>query len=232
METTKMPQSCPSRLGMRLRQAATCVLLPAMALGLMLGCGAGTNASAPTVTGFTPGYGNAFQETSVIVYGTGFSQGLQNVYFGGAVVAAGRYTGLDTQVTVTVPAAAVTGDISVTTSGGSAGSPSEFIVVPYVSGTVGTSTVLGHPAGGIGTTVTISGQGLSGTGVGPITMQGTGGLLTITPTTQKANEIIFTIPEGITPDTQDGADPNTITINNNYALGADAAPVLIVFDVP
>ena len=43
---------------------------------------------------------------------------------------------------------------------------------------------------------------------------------------------IFTIPEGITPDTQDGADPNTITINNNYALGADAAPVLIVFDVP
>ena len=242
METTKMPQSGPSPLGIRLRLAAACILLPAMALGVTLGCGPATKASAPTVTTFTPGYGNTLQGTEVTIYGTGFSQGLQQVYFGGAPVTAAP-TGsdiVDTQFTVYVPLAAVTGDITVTTSGGSANSPSEFFVVPALSLNTGSSIVSAsttvtyngntYPAGGVGSTVTIQGQGLSG--IGPITIKGTGagGLLTVTPTTQNANEIIFTIPTGATVDANNGEDPNTITINNDYGL-TGVAPIAIQFDV-
>jgi uncharacterized repeat protein (TIGR03803 family) len=78
----------------------------------------------PTITSFTPPSGPV--GTPVMITGTGLTQ-TTKVTFGG--VAATTFTvNSDTQVTADVPASAVTGKITITTSGGTATSSGTFTV--------------------------------------------------------------------------------------------------------
>lgn len=133
--------------------AAVRVLLPVLALGLILGCGGTNKATAPTITSFTPTSGT--YDTSVVVTGTGFTNGVKNFYFGGVGVTSNQsQINSDTQATIYVPPAAVTGPITVVATGGTGTSPSYF----YVQPTVSTFPTNGVP----GSTVTITGNGLLG----------------------------------------------------------------------
>jgi uncharacterized repeat protein (TIGR03803 family) len=78
----------------------------------------------PTITGFTPPHG--LPGASVVITGTGLTQATA-VKFGG-VAAASFTVNSDSQITVTVPAAAKTGKIAVTTKGGTATSVATFTV--------------------------------------------------------------------------------------------------------
>src|SRR5437867_1801570 len=87
-----------------------------------------TVTTAPTITSFTPTSGPV--GTSVTIHGTGFT-GATSVKFGG--VAATSFTvNSATQITATVPVGAVTGRISVTTSGGTGTSSASFTVESVV----------------------------------------------------------------------------------------------------
>jgi len=204
------------------------IALPVLVLGMALGCGPGTSTPAPAITSIAPANGNAQAGTAIIVTGSGFSAGVGGVSLGGVGIpsSTGKVTS-DTQLTFPVPANAVTGTVAVATPGGTAVSPTEFVVVPYVSGTTATTLSAGVPAGPVHSPVTISGQGLVGnlSGTITLTMTGTGLPIAITPTTQTANQIIFEVPAGLSP----GAA--TITINNNYGEASIAPPLLIPFVV-
>jgi hypothetical protein len=182
-----------SNPGLWSRARFAAVLLPGMALAL--GC-AGTNSSssAPTITSFTPTSGS--YATSVTVTGTGFSSGVTGAAVGGAAVTTAGTVSGDTSVTFLVPAAAVTGVVSVTTSGGTGSSGTMFVVVPSVTGTA-------SPASGpIKTLVTLNGYGLGVPGIASITLVGPGSNPTpipVTIVTQTANKITFNIPESATP---------------------------------
>ncbi len=99
--------------------------------------------NAPTITSFTPTSGGA--GTSVVITGTNFT-GATAVTFGGA--AATTFTvNSPTQITATVPQAAVTGPIAVTTPIGTGTSTTSFSVIKVTSfapssGKVGTSVVI------------------------------------------------------------------------------------------
>jgi hypothetical protein len=235
MEPSILASSARSILGTRLRQAAACVLLPGLALGVTLGCSSANNAAAPTVTSFTPTYGNAIEQTSVIVTGSGFLAGVDNVTVGGvSIPPANGNVASDTTLTFTLPANALTGAITVTTTGGSATSPTSFYVVPYVSGTTDVSTItingVSITTGTPGSTVTISGEGL--TGITGITIGGTAGTVTIPMTNgmATATQITFDLPEtGLTVDTN-ASNPSTITLQNSYDPSL-FLPIAIPFDV-
>ncbi|MBU6429735.1 MAG: IPT/TIG domain-containing protein, partial [Cyanobacteria bacterium REEB65] len=105
----------------------------------------------PTVTSLSPG--SATTGTSIVVSGTGFDPTAANdtVTFGGG--ATGTLTAAtSTQLTVTVPASALTGPVTVTTAGGSATSASSLTVLPAIS-------TLSPTSGPTGTSVTITGTG-------------------------------------------------------------------------
>jgi len=105
---------------------------------------------APTVSGFTPVSGPI--GTLVTVSGTGFT-GATAVSFNG-VAATSFSVASETQITATVPAAARSGKIAVTTPGGTALSPTGFEVEPLLS-------TLSPSAGRRGVIVTITGTGFS-----------------------------------------------------------------------
>lgn len=221
------PSSGHSPLGTRLRKALAWVLLPGLALGVMLGCGAATSTGAPTVTTFTPGYGNTVQGTEVTIYGTGFSQSLQQVYFGGVAVASapaadqGVNGVSDTQIVVYVPTAAVTGDITVTTSGGSASSPSEFVVVPAL--TAAASPASGSTSGQ--TAVTLTGQGLLGVSQISVTLAGSG-VVDVSPEPgATANTLTFKLPTGAQV-----SSTNQMELLNDYQ-NQGVPPVAFQYDV-
>jgi plastocyanin len=120
---------------------------------------AGTASSAvadestpPSISSFSPASGPA--GTVVTIVGAGFT-GATAVSFGGA--AATFTVDADTQISATVPAAAVTGSISLTTPGGTTTSTNEFVVL------VPPSIASFSPASGtVGAAVTISGSHLTG----------------------------------------------------------------------
>ncbi|MDR3671252.1 MAG: IPT/TIG domain-containing protein [Holophaga sp.] len=205
METAMIKSSSPSPLGAWLRRARMGVVLPGLVLGVILGCGAGTSTTAPTITSVTPLYGA--YGTAVTVTGTGFSNTLKNVYFNGVGVTTGTYTS-DTSVTVDVPAAATTGSISAVTSGGTATYAEEFVVLPYNVALSTSSGVAGS------TVVTVSGYGLMGIS----TIYITGDSSPITLLTQTANSITFQIPSNATVATTD-----EITINVNSTVSTYGA---------
>ena len=89
------------------------------------------HAQSPAITGFSPSGGPV--GTTVVINGTNFIPPL-SIGFAGNVDAAGSFT--STMVTVTVPAGAETGPITVTTANGSASTATNF--------TVGTNSA--HPA--------------------------------------------------------------------------------------
>ena len=82
-------------------------------------------APAPAITSFTPTSGPV--GTSVIISGTNFT-GATPVKFNGT--SATFAVNSDTQITATVPSAATTGPISVTTAGGTATSATNYSVTP------------------------------------------------------------------------------------------------------
>ncbi|MGH2596486.1 MAG: IPT/TIG domain-containing protein [Actinomycetota bacterium] len=111
----------------------------------------------PTITGFSPTSGPI--GTVVTITGSGFT-GANDVRFNGVSVGTGNFAvSSDIQITATVPSAATTGLISVTTLGGTATSSSTFVVtspqLPIITGFSPTS-------GPIGTVVTITGSGFTG----------------------------------------------------------------------
>ncbi len=101
---------------------------------------------APTITSFSPTSGAVGD--SIIITGTNFNS-LTGVTFGGNALAAGSYTA--TQITVTVPSGAETGLITVSTSNGSASTPSNFTVVDAgtpvitIGSNASATAVLGEP---------------------------------------------------------------------------------------
>ena len=220
MGNAMMRSADPSPLGSRLRKVLAWVLLPGLALCITLGCGPATSTgTVPTITGVSPLIG--LYTAPVVITGSGFTNGLQNFYFGNAGVTAGTVNS-DTQATVDVPAAAITGQVSVYTTGGSASYISEFIVIPSVSAvtTIPASAPLA-PAGPITTPVTITGYGLMG--ISTMTISGTGGPIPLTTTTTTTpNQITFNIPTG--------AVTGNITLSNGYA-SVLAPTILIPFNV-
>jgi len=116
----------------------------------------GTTSSAtnflavPTIAGFLPG--SAAAGSPVVVDGTGFG-GVSSVKVNG--VAASFSVLSKVQLRLTVPAAASSGPISVTTAGGTAASASPLSVLPRVTGFTPSSAR-------VGTTVTISGNAFGG----------------------------------------------------------------------
>jgi hypothetical protein len=119
------------------------------------GC-SGTVTAAPTVSGFSPASGPA--GTSVTVTGTGFT-GATSVSFNGTA-ASSFAVGSDTQLTATVPAGATSGPIAVTTAGGTGTSAGSFTVTTVAAAP--TISSISPTSGPVGTSVAITGTGLSG----------------------------------------------------------------------
>jgi YD repeat-containing protein len=142
------------------------------------------------VLGFSPAFGGT--GASITITGTGFSTTVsQNtVKFNGT--AATVVSATSTQLVATVPAAATTGPISVTSQTGTASSGQSFTVTPpsaagpNISGFTPTS-------GGYGDTVTISGSGFAtGASQETVSFGGVDGVVTTTT----ATSITATVPAG------------------------------------
>ncbi len=107
-------------------------------------------ALAPVLTSFTPT--NGLPGTTVTLEGANFL-GATNVSFNG--IAASFSLTADTQITATVPAAATTGPISITTPGGNVTSSVPFYLAPRL-------TTFTPATGVVGTTVTLAGTNFTG----------------------------------------------------------------------
>jgi Beta-propeller repeat len=108
--------------------------------------------AAPTLSSLTPASGAV--GSTVTLNGTNL-QSVTSVKFGTRVAA---YTVVSaTRLTVTVPAGATTGVISVTTTGGTVNSPTVYSIVAP------TLTSFSPTTGPVGTLVTINGSGFTGT---------------------------------------------------------------------
>jgi hypothetical protein len=108
-----------------------------------------------SITGFSPSLGPV--GTVVTIDGSGFT-GATDVGFGGTI--ATDYTVVsDARITATVPAGASTGPISVVAPGGTTTSPGDFTVTASPQPSI---TAFAPDSGGVGTSVTISGSGLTG----------------------------------------------------------------------
>ena len=136
----------------------------------------------PTVSSFTPSSG--WPGSSVTISGSAFT-GATAVTFDG--LAAAFTVDSDSQITATVPPAATTGPISVTTPSGTGGSPASFTVTaqpaPAVSGVSPSSAR-------VGSSVTISGSAL--TGATSVTFNGLAATFTVVSDTK----ITATVPSG------------------------------------
>lgn len=205
MEMPCKPVPGPSRLAWQ-RFITACSL----AAGLTLGCGPGVSKPAgPTITDFNPKSGTF--ATPVTVTGSGFSTGVSvlNVFVGGVDTGVGTLTS-DSSLTFTVPDSAVSGPVKVVTDGGTAVSIVSFSVVPTVTGLTTVPASAGTPAAAqAGTPVTIAGHALLA--ITRITMNAAGGgVLTLTPVSQTADQIIFTVPGN-------AAASNVITLDYGLA---------------
>jgi hypothetical protein len=152
----------------------------------------------PAVSGFTPGSGFAGQ--AVTVTGTGFF-GVTAVKFNGVAAVAGAVTADGTSLTATVPVAATSGKISITTAGGTGQSAADFTVLPRVTGFVPAAAV----AGG---NVTVLGTGFSGTPT--VQFAADGGSVPATLVSHTATALVVQVPPTaingpITVTTGDGA---------------------------
>jgi hypothetical protein len=135
------------------------ISVPLVALAVFIGFTAlPALAVAPTVTSYTPGAGVA-GVTAVTINGTAFFNGGVSsavtavTFAGGAAATPGVVT--DIAIPTTVPCAAITGAVTVTTTGGSVAGPS-FTVTSQ-----GAPTVLAG-TGAIGATVTVTGTNFCG----------------------------------------------------------------------
>jgi ELWxxDGT repeat protein len=134
----------------------------------------------PTIAGFTPTSGGYF--ASVQLTGTSFT-GATDVRFNGTSATFSVVS--PTVITTTVPAAATTGPISVTTLNGTATSVSSFTVTSTPAPTI---TTFSPTAGAPGTAVTITGTNF--TGVTAVAFAG----VSTTFTVDSATQISTTVP--------------------------------------
>jgi large repetitive protein len=162
-----------------------------------------TVTSAPTLTGFSPSSGPV--GTSVTLNGTGFT-GVSGVAFKGT--SAGYTVNSDSQVTATVPSGASSGPITVSTSGGTATSASNFTVIPPPA-----ITGFSPASGPVGTTVTISGSGL--TGATAVAFNGTSATYTVNSDSQ----VTATVPSGAS------SGPITVTTGGGTATSTSGFTV-------
>jgi hypothetical protein len=112
----------------------------------------GSVGPVPTIASFSPTSGT--DGTSVTINGTNFT-GATAVAFHGTPQPSYTVNGPGTQITTTVPSGATTGTITVTTAGGTATSSTSFTVKPAITG-------INPSNGGVGTSVVITGSGLTG----------------------------------------------------------------------
>jgi hypothetical protein len=132
----------------------------------------------PTITGFAPG--SAAAGSSVTVDGTGFGT-VTSVKVNGVAAGFTRLSAL--QVRLTVPAAASSGTISVTTGGGTATSAAALAVLPRVTGFT-------PSAAAVGATVTISGNAFGG--ASSVLFDG----VLAVPATVSATKVTVAVPAG------------------------------------
>jgi len=169
-------------------------------------------AAAPTITSFTPPSGVV--GTTVTITGTGFNDVgsvVSTVKFGGTTAVTFTVVN-DTTITAQVPAGAVDGVITVTDPEGTGTSATNFDVTPSPTPTITSFT----PAtGAVGSTVTITGTGFTGTtgvtfnGVAATTFNAASDTsLTVTvPTGATTGDIVVTTPGG----TATSATPFTVS---------------------
>jgi hypothetical protein len=124
----------------------------------------------PKLTSFGPSSGAA--GASVTIAGSGFTD-VSAVKFNGA--AGGFGVDSDHQITATVPAAATTGRLSVTTLGGSATSAANFVAVPTIS-------VFAPGSAAPGSAVVVDGTGFGG--VSSVKVNGVGAAFSVLSKTQ------------------------------------------------
>lgn len=136
----------------------------------------------PTITSFDPTSGAA--GTSVVITGKSFTDATSVKFYNN--VTAAYVVDSDTQITTTVPAAAATGPIYVTTAGGTTASSAAFTPGPRITSF--------SPATGVpGTTVTINGTGFV-VGDSQVTFNG----IAATPATVTTTRITVAVPAGAT----------------------------------
>jgi hypothetical protein len=150
---------------------------------------------APTVGAPTPGTGQV--GTQVTVPGSHLT-GANTVKFNNT--AASFTVNSDSSITATVPAGATTGPVSVTTPGGTGSTSSSFVVIapPSISS-------FNPNQGSVGTSVTISGKGFTGTS--QVKFNGTPATYTVKSDTQ----IAATVPAGATTGPVQVTNPTTGT---------------------
>ncbi|WP_035560612.1 IPT/TIG domain-containing protein [Hymenobacter sp. IS2118] len=179
--------------------------------------GTGTSATnfvlpPPTVSSFTPSSGVV--GSSVVITGTSFFQ-VSAVRFNG-VTAPGFVVNSGTQITVSVPAGATSGAITVTTPSGTATSPTSFsILTPIISSFTPTS-------GASGTSVVITGSYFTGATAVAFNGLAAGGVVVNSDT-----QITVPVPAGatsgaITVTTPSGTatSPTSFTTNNYWMAPA------------
>ena len=138
--------------------------------------------SAPTISSLSPTSGTV--GTTVIITGTNFT-GATAVSFNGA--GATFTVNSATQITTSVPAGATTGNVTVTTPGGTSNGSPFTVVAPAP-----TLTSLSPFSGPPGTSVAITGTNLMG--ANSVTFNGTAATFTVNSATQ----ITATVPAGAT----------------------------------
>lgn len=176
-----------------------------------------TFTAAPVITSFSPPNGG--NPTAVYINGANFVVNGTTVTFSGASPVAGTVTA-STVVEATVPAGAVTGPITVTTSAGSAVSASNFVAssTPAITG-------FNPPYGSIGSSVTISGWNFYG--VTSVKFNGT----TASFSTPSQTQITATVPAGATSgQISVTTAAGTAMSGSNYLTGA--GPFITSFSPP
>jgi hypothetical protein len=177
-----------------------------------------SSSTTPTICGFSPTSGPV--GTVVTITGTSFT-GATTVNFNGT--AATFTVNSDGQISTTVPSGATTGPISVTTTGGTATSGSNFTVRTSTS-TGPTISGFNPTSGPVGTRVTITGTNF--TGVTAVKFNGTAGSFTVDSDVQ----ITATVPSGATTGPIKVKTPTTAaTSTTNFTVTASPAPTISGF---
>lgn len=148
--------------------------------------------------------------SNVTITGTGFSAtaSANTITFNGSVATV--VSASSTSLVVTVPAAATTGKVTVLTSAGTATSPADFVVGPASDA----QPMVSAPAVSLaspGSTVTLTGQNLVGTGGSDLWVRVNGQMATVT--NSSTTSLSFTVPNNATSGTIEVGTRNGETLS-------------------
>jgi hypothetical protein len=175
----------------------------------------------PTVTGFSPGSGPVGQ--AVTIDGTKLV-GATLVEFGGVDQSSFTWSPAGTQITTTVPAGAVDGQIRVTTAGGTATSSASFDVTSATT-TAPTIASFVPISGPVGTSVVITGTNL--TGATAVTFKNTSAT---TFTVNSATQITAVVPSGAMTGKIGVTTPGgSASSSSNFTVTAAGSPTITSF---